>query len=250
MLLMVLGGFALLVGGRFFNFEFVSPYGHFLIELFAVLVSFGIAYMSVKTFTKIGSKRVLLAGGAFFIMGILDVLHALSFSGMPQTILPIGANIHLQFWIVSRLLGGILLFAAVILKDKIIEEERRRSSLTRMFGGAIVFAVLMTVVVNLFPDQLPLLFSTETGLTGLKIGLEMLASLLYLVTAVLFFKSYTKTGNVFAYWVTIGLVMMIFSEASFTMYSSMWDTFVWLGHTFKALAFLAFLNGLFKVLNG
>lgn len=248
LLLAVVAACALLmVAGWFFVFIFVSPAGHLIIELFAVAVGAAIAYVSLKTFWKAGSSRVLLAGSAFFLMALFDLLHALSFAGMPQTILPVGTNLQLQFWVPARVLGGLLLLAAVGLTDWEVRKKLRGWLTAAYFGVPVLLAVLLSAVLWLAPALLPVYYVDGVGLTPLKIGLEYLSMALYAFSALLLFLGWRRTKSELAYWLAMGLVILVFSELCFTLYRDPWGPYVWLGHFFKLAAFAAFLNGLQRI---
>jgi len=238
-LLMIVGWFAL--------FTFVSPAGHFVVELFAVLVGAVVAYVSLRSFAKTGSSRILLVGSAFFLMAVLDLLHALSFNGMPQTILPAGTNSQLQFWMSSRVLGGLVLLTAVALQDRVVNAKRRSWLAALFFGLPLLLALVLSAAVWLMPALLPVYYVDGAGLTPLKVGLEYLAMALYAAAALLFFRGYRKRGSGLAYWFALGLVILVFSELCFTLYRDPWGPFVWLGHLYKVAAFAAFLVGLRQV---
>lgn len=244
-LLLVVAACALLTfAGLFALFIFFSPTGHFAVEFFSVVVGVAVAYLSLRTFSKTGSSRVLIVGSAFFLMAALDFLHSLSFADMPQTLLPVGTNIQLQFWITSRVLGGLLLLAAVALPDRGILSRRRFSLAAAFFGVSLLFAAALSAVIWLFPKALPVYFVEGSGLTPLKIAFEYIAMGAYAAAAIFLLRGYRRTRSELTYWFALGLVVLVFSELCFTLYRNPWEFIVWLGHSFKIAAFAAFLIGL------
>lgn len=250
-LLIVVAACALLtVIGKLAAFTFVSPAGHFVMEVFSIVVGAVVAYLSLRTFLKTGSSRVLLVGSAFFLMGALDFLHALSFAGMPQTLLPVGTNVQLQFWITSRVLGGLLLLAAFAQPDRVIIPGRRFGFAAAFFGVPLLLAVVLSVAVWFSPAALPTYFVEGSGLTPLKIILEYVAMGAYSVAAIFLLRGYWRTGSELTYLLALGLVFLVFSELCFTFYHDPWEFLVWLGHSFKIAAFSAFLIGLWQIAKG
>ncbi len=87
------------------------------------------------------------------------------------------------------------------------------------------------------------------GLTPLKIALEYLIIFVLAAAMVVFGRSYFKNQQSKGYlYIVLALIISIFSESAFTMYTSVYDTYNMLGHILKIVAHILFFKALF-VLN-
>lgn len=230
------------------TYEFVSPSLHAAIEFFAVAVAICVAWLSHKAFCATGSTRMMLICVAFATMAVFDVFHALAFEGMPKTLVPVGTNVTLFYWIPARLLGALLLFASAVLPERMIQnKERARIGRTVCTVVLAVLAASIILIATSY-ESLPPMFIPGKGLTQLKIQLEHAAMLLYAVTAALYLWAFLKHGRLLPYLFAVGLLLSAFSEFAFTLYSTPWDMFVWAGHALKVVAFAAFGAGVARLL--
>lgn len=83
----------LLIGIHIFNQQLTAFYNpdnyvgiHTLLEVFSISISAAIFLYGLKGFGKTKSRLMLLLSFTFFVVGALDVMHTLSFKGMPYFI--------------------------------------------------------------------------------------------------------------------------------------------------------------------
>ena len=90
---------------------------HSLVELFAIVIAFGIFMIAWNSRKFIDNNYLLFLGISCFFVGIFDVGHTLAYKGM--NIFPgAGTNLATQLWIAGRYLQGISLFAAPFFIDR------------------------------------------------------------------------------------------------------------------------------------
>lgn len=159
-----------LAGIAFYNYLLF----HSLLELFCVLVAFGAFAIVLQTRRSSGHNGYLeLLGIAYCFVGLLDLLHLLSYEGMgvfPGSTL----NLAAQFWLVARLMEAVALSLAPFFL-------KRRLN-TRFFfpAGAIFFAATAWLI---FTGAFPACIDGVQGVTDFKVGGE------YLVCAILLFAA-------------------------------------------------------------
>jgi diguanylate cyclase (GGDEF)-like protein/PAS domain S-box-containing protein len=156
--------------------------GHTVVEMFAVVVAMLVFITGYRAILSERQGAVVLLGLAFLGVGVLDFLHAMSYSGMPDMLTPNSAHKSIYFWLAARLLAACALLAYVAMP--VVPDfglARRR------LGLLAVFTVIALVGVPgaLFPERIPALFTPGYGLTPLKVGLEWLVIAIHLATLVL-----------------------------------------------------------------
>jgi sigma-B regulation protein RsbU (phosphoserine phosphatase) len=86
-------------------------------------------------------------------------------------------------------------------------------------------------------------------LTSLKVNLEYTIILLQIISMFLFFQIYNSGEETDEYkYIILSLLLSVFSELSFTLYSNVYDTYNLLGHIYKIIAYYLIFKAKF-VLN-
>ena len=144
---------------------------HALMEVFAVVVAMLIFITGYRAILSVRKNAVVLLGILFLGVGLLDLLHLLSYAGMPDAITPNSAHKSIFFWLAARLLGaGALLLYVWLQVVSEVSTGRKRLALLLM----LVVVGILGVIGLLWPERVPALFVPGVGLTPLKIGLEWL----------------------------------------------------------------------------
>jgi len=225
-------------------FTWPSPPLHFFIEIFSAIIGVVVFSFAILGFRTTGSRRILLLGSAFLLMGLIDTIHALAFQDMPALIVPTGSAYSIYYWILSKVFGAILLFLSVSLPNAVINEKSRNKLTFYVTASVVIFSLFIGWIVANYMEILPVMFIAGKGLTPLKIYLEYFVMFLLAVTGLLYLRIFLKTGNRVLYWFIVGFIFFIMSELSFTLYRDVWDTYIWLGHLFKVVSYGLFLWGL------
>jgi len=225
-------------------FVWSSPTLHFAIEILSFAVGLAIFGFAIQGFKVAGSRRILLLGSAFLLMGLLDAIHAFAFKDMPALIIPTGSAYATYYWILSKVFGAVLLFLSVLLPDVTIGEKSRKKVSLVVSVSIVVFSLFVGWFIANYIEFLPPMFVAGQGLTPLKIYLEYFVMFLLAATCVLYLRIFLKTGNRLLYFFIVGFVFFITSEMSFTLYRDVWDVNIWLGHSFKVISYGFFLIGL------
>lgn len=209
---------------------------HTLVELFAI----GIAIMSFiiawHTFKFSHNRILLFLGCGYFWIGVIDLLHTLSFQGV-AIIQDTSGGLTIQLWVVARYLEALLLLAAPIALNR----QAKPTSLFILFGSVSILAVTAA-----FTGRLPQMFIPGEGLTNTKIISEyiIIAMLAYAIFG--FAKKQTtieqKTKNL----LLVSIILTICAEICFTLYSGLGELPIILGHLFKLLSFWAVYFALIK----
>ena len=215
---------------------------HTLLESFSVIVS--ILIFAVGWNTKEFQKRPAIFIAIFMLLaGALDLLHLLSYPGMPDFITPSSANKAISFWLLARAITaiGLLLYIMRLSGDKNLEYPR----ITLLAG--VVGVVIASGLIFHFPEHIPTSYVIGHGLTLFKVMSEYVIALLFCVVA---FKAYimVKAGNTDRIYPGLLVVSIVFatSELFFTLYEAPSDVMNLYGHLYKILGYFLLYQLLFK----
>jgi PAS domain S-box-containing protein len=203
---------------------------HTFIEFFAIGVSIlvaGIGWNAVQR-TRSGHMPVVAAG--FLAVGLLDLGHLLSYSGMPALVTPAGPEKAIFFWLAARIACAATLLVVVVTPEPGVEAEPRfrrwAAGVSLAYTGAVYYVVLW------HPDALPHTFIPGEGLMRVKIIAEYAVMGLFATTAALLWKSMARS-TFRGPPLLAALLIFVASEVALTLYSSVHDIYNFVGHLYK-----------------
>ena len=215
---------------------------HNIAEFFSIMVSlsvFGVGWFSHE---QSRDRHAVFLGCAFLGIGLMDFMHAMSFTGMPAFFTANAATKTSQFWIAVRLFGA----AAFLASAFVLPGARSRWS-SRGVVLATVLAVtgIVFTAVNYFPEHLPLTYDPATGLSPFKIYCEYVVIALLVAAVAAYLVRARRTGDALVPYYVSAFVLLAYSELVFTVFQSMFDTFNALGHVYKLGAFYLVYRAVF-----
>jgi sigma-B regulation protein RsbU (phosphoserine phosphatase) len=163
---------------------------------------------------------------------------------MPNFITFNDSNKSILFWIAARLISAIALIISAFIYAN---TKSRWLSKKYLLSGAMIISALAFIIVIHYPSYLPHMFTEGSGLTIYKIFLEYVIIGLFVVAAILYWKRYKKTKENYNLLILAAIILCIFSELTFTIYISAFDTYNMLGHIYKIIAFILIYIGIFMV---
>ncbi|WP_338669029.1 MASE3 domain-containing protein [Pseudodesulfovibrio methanolicus] len=202
---------------------------HTLVEMFSIVVAFGIFTIGWNSRYYIKSNYLLFLAIAYLFIAFLDLLHTMSYKGMGIfTDYDYYAN---QVWIATRYMESLsLLVAFVFLR------ESRSVNAVRVFSA--YFAITAVIVAVIFWWKIfPVCFVDGTGLTPFKKISEYIICLILGAAAWLLFRMRDRFDPVVHRWLVWSLLFTILSELAFTFYISNYGFSNLLGHYFKLFSF-------------
>lgn len=222
----------------------ISPYlvFHNVTELFSIIVSFSIFGLGWYAYDQNRDRHSLFLSVAFLGIGLMDFMHTLSYTGMPSLITPNASNKATQFWVAARFFSAAAFLASAFVPSR---SSSRWLPKTALMAAALAISSAIFIVVIFFPEYVPTAYSQGTGLTLFKIWSEYAIILLLVLASVMYWRRQSRTGDrVFSYCLA-AFVLCIYSELSFTLYRSAFDTYNMLGHIYKIIAFGLIYKGIF-----
>lgn len=215
---------------------------HIVFEFFGILIFLMTYVITYYTFNKNRRLRLLAYSSTFFITSFVSFFHTMSYDGMPSFFTESSAPKATNFWMISRLIMAIgLLVAAIIPVNK--ETKLKREY---FLGGSIIITVAIFYIGTFKQELIPSMFIDGQGLTQLKIFLEYLIMAMFCVAIIFIVRDYIYTGNKIFRIYYIGLIFAAFTDASFTLYRSVYDTYNSLGHAFNIIAGYLIFRAIFS----
>lgn len=222
--------------GPFLALLNIIPYiaWHNVFELSCIIIAVCIFSVTYYSFELNRNFRNLFLGNIMLIMGFIDFFHMMSFKGMPDFLIPYTtSNNATTFWIIARLVGGAgLLIASIVPADF-------KLPFPKIFFVIFpaVFSLLVLYTVTYQPDLLPAMYVEGTGLTSIKIVLEISVIAAYLFAILFLLRDHGKKGGRAYIYLTGALMIGIFSEMSFTIYTDVYGIYNFLGHLLKFIMY-------------
>lgn len=231
------------LGGEFAKVLGVATFltWHNLFEFASILVSVSVFFVAYYSYEQTGKFSSIYLGSVFLTVAFIDAFHVLSYKGMPAFFIEnTTANRATTFWIISRFLAALgFLFAGHSLKVK------RKLNKGVFLIIPLCISIAMLIVVTWFPDVFPVMYDEAIGLTQFKKNSEWVIIFLFFVSAAKFVHGYYKKREPLELVSAFSLVLNIYSEVAFTLYSNVYDLYNYLGHIYKFIAFFVIFRVIF-----
>lgn len=199
---------------------------HTLAELFSVAVGILMMVIAWNTRRFTHNDFLVYLGIGYFWIAILDAWHTFTLKEMPFfDIADGGVTIH--FWIYTRLIETLLLLTALLFLRR-----KLNAQLMIYFGGCLATLIVWAS----FTLKEPVMITPE-GLTAFKVNAEYLIIAVLAVTAFAYIRLREYLATRVLYYLLTSLVLTIFAELSFTLYTDFDGLAFVIGHLFKFLSF-------------
>ena len=205
---------------------------HVFLEIASALVALSIFIVLFFTYDIFHRKYSLILANTFFITGVLDIFHMLTYKGM-YNLFPQSIQTPTYFWIYSRFVLGIGLFISYVTKKNAITSVKKGYSL--FIGTLIVFFIFF--LSSIYVDYMPKLIIPRSGLTNTKIISEYLITAIFVIDIFLYIKRNKEDMNIAHTYMLAGLILGVFAELCFMMYINVYDTLNLAGHILKIVSY-------------
>ncbi|MDP3519156.1 MAG: EAL domain-containing protein [Hydrogenophaga sp.] len=213
---------------------------HLLLELFSVIVS--LLVVSIAWYTRDEAYAHLSKGliYGFTVVAGADVMHALSYDGMPALLSPSSTPKAIFFWLMARS------FEVLTVWWLAARVRVGGSKELWLLLGALTVLVL-TWVGSFHLDALPETFVPGQGLTPLKVRYEYVLCAANLLAAAWLFQQSRHEPRSHALWLGTACFVMGVGELAFTGYAAPSDFLNIFGHLYKVVAFGIIYHVTFQV---
>ncbi len=202
---------------------------HTLAELFSIVVAMSIFIIAWHSRNFIHNSYLLFIGIAYLFIGLLDLLHTLSYKGMPIfTDYDYYAN---QLWIGARYLESLTLVGAFYYFN-----ERRKINVYSLFS--IYLLITAALIISIFVAKIfPVCFIESSGLTPFKKISEYVICVILILSMALIRRNRLYFEPRIYQLLLCSIIFTIFSELAFTFYISNYGISNLVGHYFKIVSF-------------
>jgi signal transduction histidine kinase len=207
---------------------------HTAAEMFSIVVSLSVFAVGLYAPREEADPRIGLLSAVFLAVGLLDLLHNLSYAAMPALIVEPSANRAALFWIGARAVAAAGFLAAALAPR---EWLRQKLQPRLLYPAALLLALGLTWLALWQEAWLPAMFVPGRGLTAAKVWAEFAVIALMIPAAVVFAAESRRTGRAPATQFTQAIIFLVFGELAFTLYWSVFDIYNLLGHVFKVLGY-------------
>jgi diguanylate cyclase (GGDEF)-like protein/PAS domain S-box-containing protein len=203
---------------------------HLLLELFAIIIAMLVVTVSWHTFDaqESNSAKVLICG--FMIVACCDLMHALTYDGMPVLLTESSTPRAIFFWLMGRTFEvatmSLVAFAWV-------------PPWSRKFwlGMGLFISGVLIWFGSYHIDAFPMTFVNGQGITDFKANYEYVLCFLNVMVALLLWRRAERTGQSRYYLLALSSFVMGIGEISFTAYVTPSDFQNIFGHTYKLVAY-------------
>lgn len=207
---------------------------HMVLEFSAIFVSFAIFFLGWLTFRTVAKTSILFLSVTGLSVGMLDFAHTLSFAGMPDFVTPSGPNKAIYFWLASRWTDVLAVLGIAFFYER---EFRYPRFAPIIMTAGLVWTAAWYALILFQLDSLPPMFSTQTGLTSLKLGLEWAAIAISLLAAGVFLWRARLREDPMLHWLAAAAVISAGTGFFFTQYRAVDDLYNLSGHVYKTISF-------------
>ena len=204
---------------------------HLVLELFSVVVSILLVIIAWKTLdgTQKSTANILVYG--FCLVAGLDLVHALSFEGMPVIWSENSTAKAIFFWLSAR---SVELLTVFLIAARLSFPGRRYIWLSL----ALFTVALLTYFGNYYLEVLPTLFVQGQGVTAFKAVFEYALCLGNLLLAGWFFWLSRHDSEAQAINLAVACFIIGVGELAFSKYVATSDFINVLGHVYKVVAYI------------
>ncbi len=214
---------------------------HLLLELVSVLVSVLVVVIAWHAFSSEDRRMAPALIYSFTVVAGVDIVHAMSYEGMPDFGSPSSTSKAIFFWFMGR--GFELLGVGLLAWQVSLPGRRWHWQLGALLTVALLFAV-GTWRLHWFPQT----FVPGQGVTPFKAAVEWLLCAGNLLAAWHFWRTAESArGGPRHYYFAAACLVMGLGELSFTTYVDTSDAVVILGHLFKVAAYTLIYAGTFRL---
>lgn len=218
------------------------PPFYVLLETISVIVSMMVFAVCWGVQAKDRPGNFLVLATIFLGVGLIDLLHTISYESVHMFATPFHPEIAIQFGLAARGLTAIGLLVVAVLPWQALRNNKTRWIILSLI---LMIVAIVAWVVLLHSGWIPSSFIEDRGLTNFKISSEYFLIVLYLLCAFLFFRQMNKPRLYDVVGLLAASSIMAMSEFLLTLYVDVNDVFYGLGHIYKVIAYFYIYQSIF-----
>ncbi len=204
--------------------------------LLPLVMSFSIFVTTWYAYGKSRDSHSLFLGAVFFIIGLLDLYHMLSYPFMPAFITPNSREKSTFFASESMLVSSLLLLASVYVHKNTFRALINKPAL---FALTTVLSFISLITVLFFPEYLPLMFDPDGNPSSSMIFIQFVTVAVILYAGYLYAGRHKETGEK-------NIICLIYSFIIFISADIVYISHGYAVHLLKAAGFYFVYLALYK----
>ena len=202
---------------------------HTMAEIFIICIALNVFIISWTSRAIIKNNYLLMVGASYIFIGILNIFHTMSFSGM--NIFNFSYDYSTQLWIAMRYFDSVVLLLSFLFIG-----PKRSISVPRLV--VVYFAVTSAILLSIFVFRIfPACYVPGSGLTPFKKISEYIISAIFLAAIFVLHRKRNAFDPRVYRFLLLSQAAAILSELSFTLYADPYGPMNLLGHLFEIVSF-------------
>ncbi len=227
----------LILAGLYLASQYSFLLFHSLAEIFTIVIAFGIFILAWNTRLILDNQYIFMIGSAYLFVGILDLLHTLTYEGMG--VVPVDSpNLATQFWVASRYLQSLSLLAAPFF----IHRKPGHRAVMLVYAAVTLLLVGTILEGHIFP----VCYIPGVGLTPFKRASEIAVIIIFLAAIGLTWQKRSEFEPYIFRLLVISILLNICAEVFFSMYMSVFSLYNLIGHFFRFAAYFVIYKGIIQ----
>jgi diguanylate cyclase (GGDEF)-like protein/PAS domain S-box-containing protein len=215
---------------------------HTILEVFSIVICGLVFAVCWNTYSAERPAALLILGCASLGALLLDLVHTLSFVGMPDFATPNTFGKAFIFYVSARLLIALALLAVALLPWQPNHSSRARYT--------VLFAVLTYVAIIIWavlwePQHVPLMETRENAIPAGKVVVQSGLVVLFVAAGLLFRSRMAYDRDFDGIALFEAAMLMALGELAFTQVNQLTDAAFLVGHGFKVLGFMRIYRAIF-----
>lgn len=214
---------------------------HTSAELFASIVSFGLFFVAINISKVSENNFIVLLGLGYFFVGIIDVFHIFTYTGVSIIFERGSQTAFEQLWIAGRYMTAFTLLGSTLLLLRNVKKFR----ITVMFFSYFIACLLVLASIlyfGIFPDC----YVEGAGMTIFAVASELIVSGVYILVAFLYFKLRKNMDSTLFFFMEAHLLTMAMYEMLFFSLSVPDGWRNNLAHILRVVSFFFLYKALFE----
>lgn len=205
---------------------------HLIMEIFIITFALSIAIQSWMVFPHSLSSYRLWIGAVFLSVALLELVHTITYNGMPYFITESSPYKATWLFMATRLTEVIGMLTVISTKDKLVTAKLKYLA----YGITTIYSLIWIAVVYSPTPLLPELVVEGIGTTALKNNLQFAGIIIEMLVIITVLKRF-RTMEVFSSIIIVASIYLIISDYYFTSYKSVFDINNFMGHVFQIAGF-------------
>lgn len=235
-------GVVIVITGLYLSERFNYLLFHSLAELFSIVIAVTLFLIMWNSKKYMANKMLVFIGIGYLFIAILDLLHTLSYQGMP---IFKDYNFYAnELWIAARYLESLTLLIAFAWPQRVNQTIRRIGTLGIL---TVYFLITAILVASIFVWKIfPICYIANYGQTEFKIISEYIICLILIAGILLLWKNRSDFDKKIYTLLSAAMIFTILQELSFALYTDNYGILNMMGHYFKIFSFYLMYRAIVK----